>query len=143
VTYGWCGQAASASATLEPLSTRARGHTYTLQPPRIKPTDQPPQQTQEMWSFLVPATWLLLLSTPQQRARAAAPANRLLLGLYLLHYFYRGLVYPWRTKVGRVGGWVVFLLDSVRPGGWVEGTGERFGEGGVSDHPSYTREDAT
>lgn len=44
------------------------------------------RQTQEMWSFVVPAAWLTLLATPEQRARAAAPANALLLGLFLLHY---------------------------------------------------------
>lgn len=47
--------------------------------------------TQEMWSFLVPAAWLALFATPAQLARAAAPANALLLGLFLLHYVNRGV----------------------------------------------------
>lgn len=46
-------------------------------------------QTQEMWSFVVPAAWLAFFATPSQLARAAAPANALLLALFLLHYLNR------------------------------------------------------
>lgn len=48
-------------------------------------------QTQELWSFVIPAVWLGLLATPQQRARAAAPGNALPLAAFLLHYLNRDL----------------------------------------------------
>lgn len=42
-----------------------------------------------MWSFLVPAVWLACFATPDQLARVVAPANALLMGLFLVHYFNR------------------------------------------------------
>lgn len=47
------------------------------------------KQTQEMWSFVVPAVWLAFFATPDQLARLSAPANALLMALFLLHYLNR------------------------------------------------------
>jgi 3-oxo-5-alpha-steroid 4-dehydrogenase 1 len=66
-------------------------------PPRPPP---PRPQTQEAPSFLVPAAWLLFFSTPEQRARAAAPAHALLLAAFLFHYAYRSFIYPLRMRGG-------------------------------------------
>lgn len=69
--------------------------------PRLPP---PPfatiMQTQELWSFAVPAAWLCFFATPEQWARVRAPQNALLMTLFLVHYLNRG---------GLGGGWV---------GGW-------------------------
>lgn len=54
-----------------------------------------------MWSFVVPAAWLALFATPEQLARAAAPANALLLGMFLLHYLVCGLGGAGRGSRGR------------------------------------------
>lgn len=54
--------------------------------------------TQELWSFAIPTIWLALLATPEQRARAAAPANAVLLAAFLAHYLYRDLVFPFRLR---------------------------------------------
>lgn len=47
-------------------------------------------QTQEVWSFAVPALWLAFFATPEQWARLRAPQNALLMTLFLVHYFNRG-----------------------------------------------------
>lgn len=42
-----------------------------------------------MWSFVVPAAWLAFFATPDQLARLSAPANALLMTLFLVHYLNR------------------------------------------------------
>lgn len=54
----------------------------------------PLAQTQEMWSFLVPAAWLALFATPAQWERLRAPANALLVSLFMLHYANRRVESP-------------------------------------------------
>lgn len=51
----------------------------------------------------MPAAWLCLAASraPRQLARAAAPGNALPLALFIIHYFYRGLIYPLRVRGGR------------------------------------------
>ncbi|GBF95813.1 3-oxo-5-alpha-steroid 4-dehydrogenase [Raphidocelis subcapitata] len=56
---------------------------------------------QELPALAVPALWLAALSSPQQRARAAAPGNALPLALFLAHYAHRALIYPLRMRPGR------------------------------------------
>ncbi|KAI8473732.1 MAG: 3-oxo-5-alpha-steroid 4-dehydrogenase-domain-containing protein [Monoraphidium minutum] len=69
--------------------------------------------TQELGSFAVPAVWLALFATPEQRGRAAAPANGLLLACFLGHYAYRALVFPLRMRGGKPTPFVVWLLAAV------------------------------
>ncbi|KIZ01843.1 3-oxo-5-alpha-steroid 4-dehydrogenase 1 [Monoraphidium neglectum] len=69
--------------------------------------------TQELGSFAVPTVWLALFATPDQLARARAPANALLLGLFLLHYLNRCFVYPLRLRGGKPTPFVVWLLAAV------------------------------
>ena len=76
-------------------------HTCTRSPPAL--------QTQEIWSFAIPAAWLLLLATPAQLARAAAPGNALPLALFLVHYFNRDIIYPLRLRGGKPTPFVVWL----------------------------------
>jgi hypothetical protein len=57
--------------------------------------------------------WLALFATPDQLARARAPANALLLGLFLLHYLNRCFVYPLRLRGGKPTPFVVWLLAAV------------------------------
>ena len=71
---------------------------------------RPEPQTQEIPSFLIPAAWLLLWATPEQRARAAAPGNAALLATFLLHYFYRDLVFPFRLRGGKPTPLVVWAM---------------------------------
>ena len=42
-----------------------------------------------MWSCVVPAVWLAFFATPDQLARLSAPANALLMALFLVHYLNR------------------------------------------------------
>jgi hypothetical protein len=53
-------------------------------------------QTQEIWSFLVPAAWLVLFATPGELRRLSAPANAALMAMFLIHYFNRDFIYPLR-----------------------------------------------
>lgn len=58
-----------------------------------------------MWSFVVPATWLAFFATPDQLARLSAPANALLMTLFLVHYFNR-------CGSGRCSSQVTFVATS-------------------------------
>lgn len=53
------------------------------------PSTLPLVQTQEMWSFLVPAIWLSCYATEEQWQRVKQPANALLMAMFLCHYFNR------------------------------------------------------
>ena len=54
--------------------------------------DTTPLQTQEAWSFAIPALWLTLFATPAQLARARELPNALCLAAFLLHCRSRRLV---------------------------------------------------
>ena len=49
---------------------------------------------------MLPAAWLAFYATPEQLARLRAPANALLMALFLLHYFNRDFIYPLRLRGG-------------------------------------------
>ncbi|KAI7842014.1 hypothetical protein COHA_004215 [Chlorella ohadii] len=69
--------------------------------------------TQEMWSFVVPATWLAFFATPDQLARLSAPANALLMTLFLVHYFNRDFIFPLRLRGGKPTPFTVWLMAAV------------------------------
>ena len=83
--------------------------------------DYPSQQTQELWSFAVPALWLTLAATPAQLERLRQPANALLLALFLVHYLHRDFIFPLRIRGGKPTPFVVWLM--VRGWWWVVGGG--------------------
>ena len=53
---------------------------------------------QESWAFLVPSA--LLLSGISSTRCTTAPGNRLMLAMFMGHYFYRSFVYPLRMRGG-------------------------------------------
>jgi hypothetical protein len=64
-------------------------------------------QTQEMWSAIVP---MLVLVHAHRSGRALAPAQALLMGMFLLHYTWRSFVYPLLLRGGKptpVGIWLM------------------------------------
>lgn len=77
------------------------------------PCPTAPLQTQEMWSFLVPAAWLLLFATREQLARVSAPGNAALLAMFLVHYFHRDFIFPLRLRGGKPTPFVVWLMAAV------------------------------
>ena len=70
-------------------------------------------QTQELWSFALPAAWLAFYATPAQLARLRAPANALLMAMFLLHYFNRYFIYPLRLRGGKPTPFIVWLMAAV------------------------------
>ena len=77
---------------------------------------------QECWSFLVP---LILLLTPgAASARClAAPANRVLLLMYMSHYLYRAFIFPMRMRGGKPMPLVICLFAAAFClfNGWLQG----------------------
>jgi 3-oxo-5-alpha-steroid 4-dehydrogenase 1 len=70
--------------------------------------------TQEVWSFLIPAAWLIFYATPKQLHRVfSIPANAILMSTFLLHYFNRDLIFPFRIRAGKPTPFIVWLLAAV------------------------------
>eukprot|EP00889_Picochlorum_renovo_P006279 jgi/Picre1/33309/NNA_008633.t1 len=58
--------------------------------------------TQELWSLAIPALWLAFFSTPDQLKRLQVPANGLLMIMFMTHYIYRDVIYPFRLRGDKV-----------------------------------------
>ena len=61
----------------------------------------------------MPAVWLAFFATPTQLARLSTPPNFLLMAAFMLHYFYRDLIFPWRIRGGKPTPFIVWLLAFV------------------------------
>ncbi|KAI8110233.1 hypothetical protein M9435_001912 [Picochlorum sp. BPE23] len=65
--------------------------------------------TQELWSLAIPALWLAFFSTPDQLKRLQVPANGLLMIMFMTHYIYRDVIYPFRLRGGKPTPFIVWL----------------------------------
>lgn len=70
-------------------------------------------QTQEVWSFLIPAVWLTCYATPKQLARVSTPPNAILMGAFLLHYFNRDIIFPFRLRGSKPTPFIVWAMAAV------------------------------
>lgn len=67
-------------------------------------------QTQEIPSFLVPTIWIAFFSTQEQLKRVRVIPNTILLAAFMLHYFHRDLIFPFRLRGGKPTPFIVWFL---------------------------------
>ena len=68
--------------------------------------------TQEIWSFLVPMAWLICGPPAHRQRLLESPKNTILMAAFLIHYFNRDLIYPFRIRAGKPTPVIVWLLAS-------------------------------
>lgn len=67
-----------------------------------------------MWSLVIPVIWLAFFATEKQINNLLhVPANGMLMVLFLVHYVYRDVIFPFRLRGGKPTPFTVWLLALV------------------------------